>query len=450
MINRLKAQLRQTIWEVDLVTLPRWHALLVRSARVIYAVMRDLADGQLTLHAMGLVYTTLLSLVPLLAVSFSVLQGFGVHNQAEPLLLNFLEPLGEKGREITHTVIGFVEKMKVGVLGSLGLALLMYTVISLIQKVERALGSIWHVKKPRPLAQRFSNYLSVILIGPVLVFSALGTSASLMSTSAVQTLVAIEPLGWLAEFGAKLVPYFLIIAAFTFVYSFLPNTRVRLGAAFTGAVVAGLLWQTIGWGFAAFVVTSTKYTAIYSGFAILILFMMWLYLAWLILLVGASIAFYHQNPEYLRQREFPLSNRLKERLALQAIQLIGRSHYGRGGPWTTAKLAQHLKVPEETIVGVLSALKDGGLVVTTNDHPAAYVPARSLDSIPLAAVLDTVRIAGEHPYLNLDCLSPQPHIDRLTARIDAAVEQTLQSQTLKDLALEGIEVPLTEEPQPFP
>jgi len=151
------------IWESPLESRPPWQRGLINGLRIIQLLIRDLAEGQITLRAMGLVYTTLLSMVPLLAVSFSVLKGFGVHNQVRPLLLKLLEPLGEKGVEITDQIITFVDNVQVGVLGAVGLALLFYTVISLLQKVERAFNYTWRVSRPRPLSQRFSDYLSVIL-----------------------------------------------------------------------------------------------------------------------------------------------------------------------------------------------------------------------------------------------------------------------------------------------
>ncbi len=436
-LSQLTQRVERVIWDVEVSSLPRWRATLTRGLRMIYAVGRDLADGQLTLQAMSLVYTTLLSLVPLLAVSFSVLKGFGVHNQIEPALLSLLEPLGEKGRELTAQIIGFVENVRVGVLGALGLGLLLYTVISLIQKVERAFNFTWRVERPRAFAQRFSDYLSVILIGPVLVFSALGATASIMSTSIVQKLVAIEPFGSLIEHGARLVPYFFIIVAFTFVYVFVPNTRVRVRSALTGALVAGVLWQSVGWAFAGFVVSSTKYTAIYSGFAIVILFMFWLYLAWLILLVGASIAFYHQHPEYLTSRGqvLRLSNRLKERLALLAMSLIGQSHYQGTPPWSAQGLADRLGVPSEAVEKVLGPLVAQSLLTVTGDDPPAFVPARALETVAIKEMLHAVRTAEEDPYVSLRRLPAEESVDRLVQAVEAAIDQALDGRTLKDLAV---------------
>jgi len=420
-----------------LSSLPWWKVLLIRVLRVFYVVIRDLLEGQLTLRAMSLVYTTLLAMVPLLAVSFSVLKGFGVHNQIEPLLLNFLRPLGERGVEVTSRIIGFVDSVKAGILGSIGFALLIYTVISLIQKIERACNDTWHVNRSRPLSQKFSDYLSVILIGPVLVFSALGITASVMSTAVVQKMVAIKVFGSLMELATKLVPYLLVIAAFTFVYIFVPNTRVRFRSALTGGLVAGVLWETSGWAFASFVVKSAKYTAIYSGFAILIMFMIWLYLSWLIVLVGASVAYYHQHPESVTsyRRELRLSNRMQEKLALLVMFLVGNNYYDNLPALTLEEFAQSLNVPMEALEPIMEALEGYGLLSQTANEPPTYLPARPLDTAELKDVLDAVRGANEIVDLKPQSESAELAVDQLVDHIDQAMAGALRGSTLKDLAL---------------
>ena len=435
----LKSSLTATLWETDLATVPGWKAWLISIARVVYAVARGLADGQLSLRAMSLVYTTLLSLVPLLAISFSVLKGFGVHNQIEPLMLGVLEPLGDKGVEITEKVIEFVENIKAGVLGSMGLGLLVYTVISLMQKIERAFNYVWYVTRPRSFVQRFSDYVSVIVIGPLLVFSSLGVTASVMSTSMVSDLTAIQPVGHLIALGGRLLPYVLIVIAFTFVNLFMPNTKVRLRSALVGALVAGLLWQVTGWVFASFIVGSAKYTAIYTGFATLIFFMIWLYLGWLILLVGASISFYHQHPEYLSTSHdgMRLSNRVKEKLALLVAYRVGERYYGAGSPWSAESLAQSLNLPTEAIERILAALEDSGIVTRTADEPTGYLPRRPPESIPIKDVLDAVRAAEEQTQTGFARMPAEAAVDDLTAHLDAATADALADRTLKDLALAG-------------
>ncbi len=201
--------------------------------RLVIALSRDLLAGRLTLWTMSLVYTTLLSMVPLLALSFSVLKAFGVQNQIEPILQNLLAPLGEQGQEITSRLVGFIAHMNVGVLGSVGLALLVYTVVSLMQKVEESFNAIWHITHLRSLGDRVSRYLSVLLVGPLLVFSAIGITAMAINSAMARYILAFEPVGTLALATGRLMPFVLVIGAFTFMYMFVPNTRVRFAPAFT-------------------------------------------------------------------------------------------------------------------------------------------------------------------------------------------------------------------------
>jgi membrane protein len=432
----IETRLRAVLEYRDLRSLPPWKRPLIGAVRIAWGIGRELSEGQLTLRAMSLVYTTLLSVVPLLALSFSVLKAFGAHNQLEPLLLSVLEPLGPQGVEVVENVIGFVDNMRVGVLGFIGLIFLLYTVIALVQKIESAFNYTWRISGTRGLAQRFSNYLSVILVGPVLVVSALGITASLMATTVMQQAVEVQLVGEAVQLAGRMVPYLLIIGAFAFVYVFVPNTRVRLLPALVGAVVAGLLWQTTGWVFASMMAGSTRYAAIYSSFAIMIMLLIWLYLSWLILLIGANVAFFVQYPEYMlvRRGEVRLSSALKERLALRVMQLIGsRFHAGRGA-LKLDELVHELDMPVEAVTRVIDALRAAGLLVATGQDPVAYVPGRDTDQIMLKACLDAVRGA--------DSTVPGPReedgrIDELMEALDQALGERLEGMTLQALIERG-------------
>ncbi len=424
------------VWGSHFDALPKGRAIVVRLVRLVVVLARDLAQGQLTLRAMSLVYTTLLSIVPLLALSFSVLKAFGVYNQVQPMLLTFLEPLGEKGVEITNRIIHFIQNMNVGVLGSVGLALLLYTAVSLVQKIEAAFNFIWHVHRARGVGERFSRYLSALLVGPILLFAALGMTAAITSSAFIRDFVDAQAFEWLIALSGRAMPYLLVIGAFTFVYIFIPNTKVRIGPAVVGGIVGGILWQSAGWGFALFAAGSTKYAAIYSSFAILVLFMLWLYLSWLILLFGASVAFYVQHPEYCVQEsgEPRLSNRMRERLALIVMSRIARRHLDGASPWTAETLAQSLRVPMRAVELVLGGLRTGGVVVATGDEPHGYVPARDLETISAKQLLDLVRLAGEDRFLSVAALPAPEPVEEMLRRIDTATGAALESMTVKDLA----------------
>ena len=435
-LAELRTAFDNTIWGSQFDSLSSGRGFIVRLMRLVLVLARDLAQGQLTLRAMSLVYTTLLSIVPLLALSFSVLKAFGVYNQVQPMLLTFLEPLGEKGVEITNRIIQFIQNMNVGVLGSVGLALLLYTAVSLVQKIEESFNFIWHVDRARGVGERFSRYLSTLLVGPILLFAALGMTAAVMSMAFVRDLLEFEPLGWLAAQGGRLMPYLFVIGAFTFIYVFIPNTKVRIRAALVGGIVGGILWQSAGWVFALFAAGSTKYAAIYSSFAILILFMLWLYLSWLILLFGASVAFYVQHPEYRVQEsgEPRLSSRMRERLALTLMGMIARRHLEGSNPWTAEALAEALRVPLRTVETLLDALKAGGVVAQTTDEPRGYIPARDLGTVSAKQLLDLVRGAGEDRYLSIASLPAPEPIEEMLRRIDRATDAALEGMTAKDLA----------------
>ncbi len=407
--------------------------------RLFYVLGRDLMHGQLTLRASSLSYTTLLSLVPLLAVSFSVLQAFGVYNQLEPLLLQFLEPLGPKGAEIGNQIVSFVSNMRVGVLGSIGLAMLFYTVISLVNKIEKSFNYTWRVEENRSFGRRFSDYLSVILIGPVLMFSAVGLSASLMSTTLVQQLLTVEPFGSALYFAGKTVPKLLIILAFSFIYVFIPNTKVKLKAALGGAIFASILWQIAGWGFASFVASSTKYAAIYSSFAILITFLIWLYLNWLIVLVGAQTAYYIQNPGSVRKETVAeeMSEEYKERLALSIMLLIAEHFYCNKTPWTMERLADALGVSESRVQYLIELLEKHRFIIASRDSPPTWLPGRDIEKITFDEIITAVRSFGDRGRkFNMD--SPVLHnMQDILHNLDGVVKKNLSGKNIKALVVSG-------------
>jgi membrane protein len=333
--------------------------------------------------------------------------------------------------EITNRVIEFVDNMKVGVLGAVGLGMLVYTVISLMQKIENAFNFVWRVSRPRSFARRFGDYLSVILIGPVLAFSSLGATASL-TTMNLGPLAAMAP--FIKAVGA-LVPYLLIVVAFAFVYSFMPNTKVTLRAAVAGALVAGLLWNVAGWVFAVFVVGSTKYTAIYSAFATLIFFMIWLYLSWLIMLLGAAISFYVQHPEAVTigRGEARPGGAAREALALGFALRIAEDHLRRRDGPTLDALAAEARVVPAAAAPVLAALERARIVVGTGDDPARYLPAGAIENIPVKAVLDAVREADAEGGEEAKPVARGERVAALMAELDRAAETALSGRSLRDM-----------------
>lgn len=414
------------LWQSDTQHLSWAERLAVRSVRILYSVIRELSQGQTNLYAMSLVYTTLLSVVPLLALSFSVLKGFGVHNQLEPVLRDWLlAPLGERSQDITANVMSFVDNVRVGVLGAVGLGLLVYTVVSLVQKVERAFNEAWRVSQARPLGQRFSNYLSVILIGPLLAFSALGATATLINSDPVTQFIEVAPLGWLVSMVSKLAPYGFIILLFTFLYVFIPNTRVKTGHALIGGIVAGTIWQSVGYIFTVFVVGSARFTAIYSGFAVGILVLVWIYLAWLILLTGATVAYYSQNAGQITGRRYSNSAQTDEAIGLTLVYRICQDFDEARRADTQQTLSSQLGIHPELMERLTRRLIRQRILERT-DHNGLR-PAQPLDKLLLIDVVRAIRTGSAPPA----SLLPEP-VEACTRALNQALESELGDTTCEE------------------
>jgi membrane protein len=410
-----------------------WPRLRIRFLRFSIVTVEEFSINQLDLRAAGLVYSTLLSLVPFLAVTFSVLKAFGIHQQIEPFLARALEPLGPQGADISGYVIGFVNNLQVGVLGAVGTAGLFFTVISLIGKIEDALNSIWRVRYPRALARKFNDYLSVVLVGPVLVFTAFSLTASAESNWVLQQFQQYESLHSVVTVVTRVMPLLFLCVAFTFVYKFVPNTQVHFRSAMIAGITAGLLWQIAGIAFAAFVASSAHYTAVYSSFAVLLLFLLWLYVGWLIVLVGGEVAYLHQHAATFATvrpagRQGALSHM---QLALATLVMITRRYLTQEPPWRLVELSTALQISTAELEELVDKFVQRRILLRTIE-PEGLALGRLPEDIAVSEILDTVN--GCEP---LTVAEDNP-IARVLRRRDQAARQALEGLTLRSLATEDL------------
>ncbi|HXV67759.1 MAG TPA: YhjD/YihY/BrkB family envelope integrity protein [Nitrospira sp.] len=429
---------KHDLWSTDLSTLPFLHRASMHALRLVIAVALEFRPRLLDARAAGLVFTTLLSLVPFLAVMFSVLKAFDVHHQIEPLLAQALEPLGPKSVEITGRIIDFVDNLKIGVLGMVGVAGLFYTTYSLIDKIEQALNAIWMVRQGRSWGRKFTDYLSAVLVGPVLVFTAFGVLASLQSHTVVQRVMDIEPFGSLLLLVAELVPFLMLCAVFTFFYKFIPYTRVQIGSALVGGIAAAMLWGIAGEAFAKFVTASAKYSAIYSSFAVLILFLLWLYTGWLIVLIGAQFSFFHQHPTAYLSRQLWQQGTpaFRERLALNVLLVLACRHLQGGRPLHHTELAMKLNLPDALVAEELERLVEAGMIGIMKE-PEGVGLIKPPEQITVKAILDTVREGS--PTGTGSPIHRNDPLEGMLRHRDEAVEQALAGYTLHSLAVQRMD-----------
>jgi membrane protein len=400
-------------------------AALANTGQLAAAFWRKLGDDDVTLHATSLTYTTILSMVPLLAVVFSMLKAFGVHNQVGPILARWLAPLGPEGVALSERIIEFVHRMQVGVLGAVGIAGLIYTVVMLVAAIEDALNRIWQARQGRAWSSKFRNYLSVITVGPVLVFSALALTASAQQYEVVQRAVAYAP--WLLWTGTVILPYVILSTAFTLLYRFMPNTYVTWIAAVLGGIAAGVGWNLAGAAFTAFVASSGRYAAIYSSFAILILFFLWVYLSWLIVLIGAEVAYLWQYPaDVLHDRA---SDRAVDRElnGLAVLVFLTRQHLDGAAPTPLWILARGTGIPPSIVADIADQMVTGGVLLEA-ERPRGFALARPPESVPVYEILRLM-----HGVQNADRAVSESVAHALETR-EAAVQSALNGVTLKSLA----------------
>ncbi|MBK7252144.1 MAG: YihY/virulence factor BrkB family protein [Gammaproteobacteria bacterium] len=407
----------------------------IRLLRYPYAILRDLSRGQVNLRAMGLVYMTLLSVVPLLAFSFAILKGFGAHRALEPIVYEFFRPVGTSATELTRSVMRFADSVSGGLVGSVGFALLVWTLLGTIRKVEDSFNFLWRVEQPRSFARRLTEYLGLLIVGPLLPVGFIGLSHAAMQSAAMRSLRGVPLMQELAALGLELSPYFMVAAMFAALYMFVPNTKVRIAPALIGGVTAGVLWAAIGKLFTTLVVASTRLTIVYAGFALIVAALLWTYFGWLILLIGAQISFYAQNPNYLRLglTELRLANGEIEELALKIMYLVGRGHVTGETHWTVDELARALGMPGLAIARIVTALEGGRLLIATDDE--RLLPGRDVGHIPLHEIMEVARSqrSGQQAAPGLRV----PAVERLSARLETAWRTSCGERTLRDLLEES-------------
>lgn len=434
-MSKLIEDIDRSVWRDTTIEKPWYQRWPVLGARLLVAVARDIEDGSLSLRATSLVYTTLLSLVPLLAICFSVIKGFSREDQIEPFLRSMLAPLGPQGDDIIPRIMEFVAKINVSVLGTLGVMLLVFSVLSLMQKIESAFNQIWNVSNSRPLILRIRDYMSVLLVGPLFIFLSMGMTASLKYPEFMAGWIDAAVFNSAMETAFRVLPFVLFTLAFTAIYMFIPNTKVKVLPALLAGVVTAVMWKILGFLFGAFVAGSGNYAAIYSAFAALILFMIWLYLAWLIVLVGASITYYLQNPTNQRiSRNFrQLSLRVKIKMALLLVSDIGRVFYEKEGrPLDLPMLARRMRMPARALENVVTALTRAGILAETED---GFIPGRPFEDTTVYDMLLALFAANEDEGISYADLKSQEATDRIMAHEDAAMKKAVGHLTLKQLSL---------------
>lgn len=362
-------------------------------------VLAGFAQDQCLVRAAALAFSTTLAVVPFLAVAFSIAKGFGFQNSAFTRGLLFQLTAGNK--DAVSAIVGYINNTSVKTLGSVGLLFLFVTVVSLLAVIEKTFNTIWGVKAARGPWRRLSDFMAVILACPLLFIVAVSLTATVQSSAVMRVVHEVELISALYLTLLKLLPWLATGAGLFFIYAFIPNTRVRPGAALAGAVAGGLLWQL---SLAALIRYQTffavNYNAIYGSLAQVPLFLVWMYLSWAIILFGAEVSFSVQHRETFAQeaRAAAYSFEDRHKLAALALGLMSRAFASGEPPLSNDALAQRLGAPVKLVNEVLFMLAAAGIAAKL-DAPGGetFTLARPPADVRLLDVMQALSRFKESP-----------------------------------------------------
>ena len=388
------------LWAVDAARLPGWKRLGMQTARVMAGTVRVFLRHNGPLQASALTYITLMSMVPVLALMFSVSKGFGAHERLMELVNGKLQNLPPGVTVFARQVFDYVDKTNFSTLGVVGLLLLLWSVVGMMGKIEACFNAIWQVRTPRKLVRKVEDYISILVVVPILFLATMSANTALSSGTILQLLREhLGPLYRVFEVLISLGGALCVTGAFAIFYVFMPNTRVRWGAALAGGAITGVVWQLTQWAYIKFQVGVAGYNAIYGTCAVIPFFLAWLYLNWLIVLLGAALCYAIQNraaldPEAELDR---LPHAWREELALWLMADICAAHQRGGEVWRVAGFAGSHGLPSPLVLEMARFLVARGLLLEVAGVEGGFVPGRAAGELSAADVAAALGEAGGVP-----------------------------------------------------
>jgi membrane protein len=431
--------IRTGIWRVRSRDLSRTRYFFIKQLRIFILAFRGFRKNKCPLSASALTFYSVLSIVPVVAMAFGIAKGFGFQNILEKQLLEKFQGQEEVMYRIVSFARSLLENTKGGVIAGIGIIFLLWTVIKLFSQIERSFNDIWDVKTPRTLGRKFSDYLSIMLISPILFI--LSSSATVFITTQItaitQKVALIGMFSHVIFLMLKFIPYGLIWILFTFMYMLMPNTKVRFSSGLVASVIAGTIYQIAQWAYITFQVGVAKYNAIYGSFAALPLFLIWIQLSWMVVLSGAEISFAYQ---YVDTYEFepdgrPISPAFKKLLSLQISRLVISRFSKAEPPLPALKIAKTLEIPIRLVQQLLDELVEAGILSDTEikkNKDVSYQPARDINTISINTVIEALEQQGAEniPVAQTPELS---HLSEVLKTLNEEIEKSPTNRLLKDI-----------------
>ena len=399
MFKKLIQFLKVDIWQVQREDISPLRYLLYEIIKKVLLAVEYFTTKRMMDSAAALTYSTLLAIVPIMAVVFAIARGFGYNKYIETW---FREALSSQP-QVAEAIIGFVNSYlvhtKSGIFLGIGLLFMLWTVIMLISNIEKAFNDIWQVSTPRSIFRTITDYMAMFLLAPIIIVVTSGISI-MMATFANgigETLIV----GPTLRFFLRLLPYIIMSGVFIALYVFMPNTKMKIKSAIIPGILAGVAMQGLQLVYIHSQIWVTGYNAIYGSFAALPLFMLWVQISWTICLFGAELAYTNQNLEKFafRASTDDLSHRYRLLLSAYLMTLICRRFEEGKKPYTALELKLETNIPIRITHDLLENLTHVHLLSEmTNDEKgteAVYQPAESTARLSVGMMIDRLEAEGK-------------------------------------------------------
>ena len=439
LISNFFSFIRDDIWRIRLADLPFGKSFLIKQLRILILAIRGYDEDKCFVRASSLTFYTLLSIVPVAALFFGIAKGFGFERLLERRLYENFRGQEEILEQVINFSNSLLQQTRGGVIAGIGMVVLFWSVLKVLNHIEKSFNDIWQIKKGRSWGRKFSDYLAIMLISPIFIIMS-GSLTVFITTQIEHITRQVALLGLfvpLISFMLKFLPYILIWALFTFLYIIMPNTKVNFKAGLVGGVVAGTFYQIAQLAYISFQIGASRYNAVYGSFAALPLFLMWLQISWWIVLFGAELSFANQNVHTYEYEpdSLKVSPGFKKLLTLQIAHLLVKNFEDGDKPLSDSQISTQLQMPIRLIHNILFDLVQAGLVseiLTKVDKKLAYQPARDINKLTIQYVLRALEQSGTDtiPVVRTDdyqALSDALH------NFSEAMEKSTANKLLKDI-----------------
>ena len=433
-IKKLVEFISHRIWKIRISKVDKQQGFLIKQLRVISLAIKGFNEDNCLVSATALTFYTLFSIVPILALVFAIAQGFGYEKTLQEQILSSYPEYSSILSNAFVYANSMLATTRGGVIAGFGILLLLWSVMKLLISIENSFNDIWEVKRGRSWVRKTTDYLTIMLVSPLLLIVSGGL------TVAIQTKLGswdFHMLGFLGTFLVNVIAYLLLAGVFAFLYVVLPNTKVNFKPAFTAAIVATILFELLGWAYIKFQVGANRMNAIYGGFAALPLFLIWLQYGWYIVLFGAELAFANQYVDNYELEEDirNLSERYKKIISLMIANLVAKRFYNGEKSLNVLQISEQLDLPVRLTKNMTNEFVETGVFVevkTLVDDEIVYQPGVTESKFTVQFIIDTIEKRGVNT-LPINESVELAQINKLMQEMDKILDSQLGSLHVKDI-----------------